>query len=341
MKAGGKPAAGSAASLAKGKSAKGNKSKGDDLDLMLDDALDEFEAMEMQRKVDEQQAKENASKKRVEMSEQKRLEAERAARAEELQRMLNGVEDPSFGPTVQSTLKALSTTEEGNATVDDLFSSLSRQFNEGSQRSTSTFLPTGPDDAAGIAVADNEVARTLQMLGEAQRGMTGFEAGRIEEAGESLMEDMISQFEALGEREDYNEVIDGVMRQLLSKDLMYDPTRQICDKFPEWLALHKRNLSDQEYQNYCKQYQTFQKILAIYDTEPDNFPRLMELMFDLQTYGQPPAAIIKDLAPGLQFDENGMPIMPNMGAGMMPGGEGFPPMGDLAGQMAQGKCCVM
>lgn len=45
----------------------------------------------------------------------------------------------------------------------------------------------------------------------------------------------------------------------------------------------------------------------------------MELLFDMQQYGQPPAEIIKDLAPGLKFDENGMPIMPNMGPGMMPG----------------------
>lgn len=29
------------------------------------------------------------------------------------------------------------------------------------------------------------------------------------------------------------------MRQLLSKDLMYEPAKQICDKFPEWLAIHK------------------------------------------------------------------------------------------------------
>lgn len=69
----------------------------------------------------------------------------------------------------------------------------------------------------------------------------------------------------------------------------------------------------------------------------------MELMFDLQQYGQPPAEIIKDLAPGLKFDENGMPIMPNMGAGMMPempGGEGLPNMADLAGKMAGGQCCI-
>lgn len=68
----------------------------------------------------------------------------------------------------------------------------------------------------------------------------------------------------------------------------------------------------------------------------------MELMFDMQQYGQPPAEIIKDLAPGLKFDENGMPIMPNMGAGMMPEmpGEGLPNMAEMAGNMANGQCCI-
>lgn len=63
------------------------------------------------------------------------------------------------------------------------------------------------------------------------------------------------------------------MRQLLSKDLMYDPTKQICEKFPEWLAIHRKNLTQAEYNNYGKQYRCFQRILAVYDTEPDNFPR--------------------------------------------------------------------
>lgn len=95
--------------------------------------------------------------------------------------------------------------------------------------------------------------------------------------------------------------------------------------------------------NYGRMYQCFQKILAVFDIEPDNFPRLMELMFDIQQYGQPPADIIRDLAPGLQFDENGMPIMPNMGAGMMPGGQSgqFPNMAELANNMGGGTCVIM
>jgi hypothetical protein len=68
-------------------------------------------------------------------------------------------------------------------------------------------------------------------------------------------------------------------------------------------------------------------------------------MFDLQQYEQPPADIIRDLAPGLKFDENGLPVMPNMGAGMMPE-EGFPSgqlpdFAKLQTSLDSGQCSVM
>ena len=34
----------------------------------------------------------------------------------------------------------------------------------------------------------------------------------------------------------------------------------------------------------------------------------MELMQDIQEFGQPPAEIIKELAPWLEFNEQGMPV---------------------------------
>lgn len=63
---------------------------------------------------------------------------------------------------------------------------------------------------------------------------------------------------------------------------------------------------------YGKQYQYFQQIIAVYESEPDNFARLSELMQEMQETGQPPSEIVKDLAPGLQFDDEGNPVMPNM-----------------------------
>lgn len=327
-----------------------SKKQAVNLDSILDDALDEFEEQQLVEKAAAEQSKNKKAGGAAAKKEQSA--AARAAQAAELAALMKGVEDPEFGSTVQKTLKDLSYTDESNATVEDLFSQTRAKFDDDRRPG---FIPDVKDGAEGVQAADFDVSNTLKMLGEAQRGMAGIDASKMEEAGEGMMEDMMQQFEALGEKEDYNEVVDGVMRQLLSKDLMFEPTKQICDKFPEWLALHKKNLSDSEYENYGKQYQSFQKILAVYITEPDNFPRLMELMFDMQQYGQPPAEIIQDLAPGLRFDENGMPIMPNMGAGMfpgqgngagqnplgMPGGDGaMPDMANLPAMMANGSCSI-
>lgn len=47
----------------------------------------------------------------------------------------------------------------------------------------------------------------------------------------------------------------------------------------------------------------FQQIIAVYESEPDNFARLSELMQEMQETGQPPSEIVKDLAPGkARFD---------------------------------------
>ena len=43
---------------------------------------------------------------------------------------------------------------------------------------------------------------------------------------------MIAEFEKLGEKEDFSQVVDGMMRQLLSKELMYEPMKQVCEKYP-------------------------------------------------------------------------------------------------------------
>jgi len=182
-------------------------------------------------------------------------------------------------------------------------------------------LAGGGEGSSSSAEADENVARTLKLLAEASKGLEGADASQAEVMGEELMKNMMEEFEKLGQKEDFAEVVDGMMHQLLSKDVMYEPMKQVCDKFPEWLADNEPKLSKEDYERYGKQYQFFQRILAVYDTEPDNFAHLMELFQDMQDLGQPPADIIKELAPGLQFGADGMPVLPNMG----PGVPGLPP----------------
>jgi peroxin-19 len=45
-------------------------------------------------------------------------------------------------------------------------------------------------------------------------------------------------------------LMDGMMEQLLAKELMYEPMKQVADAFPQWLQDNRDKLSDKEYQEY-------------------------------------------------------------------------------------------
>lgn len=72
--------------------------------------------------------------------------------------------------------------------------------------------------------------------------------GNMEAMGEEMMESMMKELSAFGASGDADDVVDGMMRQLLSKELMYEPMKQVCDRFPAWLAESKAHLSEEEYQ---------------------------------------------------------------------------------------------
>jgi hypothetical protein len=163
------------------------------LNAILDQALDDFQEQQLQEKVSK--VVDNVSDDDTTAIDK---EAENAKRLKEL---LANMEDPKFGHILTSTMTDLSGTEDGKQTVDDMFKSMANSFQTDH---TISYLPTNDQDAPGIEVADRQVAAAMQMMGQAQRGMQGLDVNKIEEAGEGMMEAMMAQFEALGEKEDYN-----------------------------------------------------------------------------------------------------------------------------------------
>lgn len=232
---------------------------------------------------------------------------------------------------------------EFNASVE---ASMREVSGEGSGGVAGVMNPfAGMPGAGGLGqppanAVDKSVAQTLEMMAGMAAPNEGIDPAATEAMGEDVMKSMMEQFERMGEKEDFQSIVDNMMKQMLSKEIMYVPMKQIAERFPEWLADNEGKLSAEEYENYGKQYQFFQRIVAVYETEPDNFPKLvrsycresyvscsladccwrcvlqMELMQDMQETGAPPSEIIKELAPGLQFTEDGMPMLPNMGPGV-------------------------
>jgi len=286
-----------------------------DLDDILDSALEEFENEELV-KISQEAVGRSGSDERIDevLKTQQRNEA-----TAQLHGMISDLENPAHKDSLQSTFAHLSGVQEGSETVKDFLQHLRHEETSSAQGHRGAEEPEQtPFEHGGASEVDRSVAQTLEMLAESAKDMEGMNSAQVEATGEEMMNNMIAEFEKLGEKEDFSTIVDGMMRQLLGKELMYEPMKQVCEKYPEWLAVQVDSLPKEEYERYGTQYQYFQRIVAVYETEPDNFPRIMELMHDVQQYGQPPAEIIKELAPGLEFNEEGMPIMPGMGQTTMP-----------------------
>jgi hypothetical protein len=119
---------------------------------------------------------------------------------------------------------------------------------------------------------------------------------------EEVMKKMMDEFSAMGHKDDFNASIENMMKQLLAKDVMYTPMKQICEKvrhvralcvwgsgpclvcgqFPEWLAANESKLERSAYETYGRQFQCFQRLVNVYETTPDDFGKLMELMQDVR-----------------------------------------------------------
>lgn len=294
-----------------------------DLDDILNSALDDFDDD------DDLQVAESSSTAVEGGDTQRQAVDEKATEMNKnMEQLMNDLQNPEFQKTLEDTLKQLGQGGDMGDLEKMMAPFTAPQQPGGSQTAAEAVAKETTD-------IDSNVAKTLQALADSSKDLEGMQTAQAEQVGEDIMANMMKEFEKFGENEDFQGVIDNMMKQFLSKEVMYEPMKQISEKFPEWLAENQSKLEPEKYESYGKQYQYFQEIVNVYETEPDNIARLMELMKDMQDCDvQPPAEILKDLAPGLEFDGEGMPVMPNMGPGMMPGFANLPPGAD--GE----KCCI-
>mmetsp|Transcript_26162 Transcript_26162/g.38725 ORF Transcript_26162/g.38725 Transcript_26162/m.38725 type:complete len:297 (-) Transcript_26162:1121-2011(-) len=238
---------------------------------------------------------------------------------------------PMFGPPRPPNIS-----EEENAVMDMMrqMENLFPSEDFGKEGNTHVNLTPGKKDKSQDKLNNKqngdsrggEMNDTVSQLLKELSKTEDFDESAFQNFGDEMTEEMQKDWEEkmkkagggsfTNEDEDaMGNVADGMMKQLLSKEFMYEPMKDITERFPKWLAENKEKLSPEEYEKYGKQYQYFQRILHLYDYDPDNTARLTELMNDLQEFGQPPADIVNELAPDLEFDADGIPKV----GGAMPG----------------------
>ncbi|EZA46468.1 Peroxisomal biogenesis factor, partial [Ooceraea biroi] len=143
---------------------------------------------------------------------------------------------------------------------------------------------------------------------------------------------MLEQTSLDGEAGNVLPFMQEMMKQLLSKDILYTPVKELSDKYPAWLEEHKATLSPSDLQRIwhvisyrvrkvCTELEK-EKEDDTEDTKKHRFETVLKLMTEMQNYGQAPEDLVGEQNTLFQFDAEGNP---------------FP----LPGADSQQECCIM
>lgn len=105
--------------------------------------------------------------------------------------------------------------------------------------------------------------------------------------------------------QDMESIVETMMQQLLSKEILHEPMKEIGERYPKWLEEHKAELSQEDYKRYSHQYKLIKDLNEVYENEPGNFTKIVELMQKMQECGQPPKDIVHELAPDFDLSNLG------------------------------------
>ncbi|KAG0370806.1 Pex19 protein family-domain-containing protein [Gamsiella multidivaricata] len=225
--------------------------------------------------------------------------------------------DAEFSKQLASGMEELMKEMNGNPELQKSFEEMFKGLDvNGKAPVTGPSAAAAPSSSsAGAASFQDRIAKTMDKLKDSSEQV---EAQVAEESEEALMAEMMKQMEGMAEGGDFQNVLEGMMEQLMSKDILYEPMLDLKQKYPQWLKDNKDKISADEYARYEKQYGYVKDIVDFFD-RPDfddksdsQAKSVIELMQGMQDCGQPPADILEELAPGMEVGTDGVPKMPDM-----------------------------
>ncbi|KAG5841706.1 peroxisomal biogenesis factor 19 [Anguilla rostrata] len=166
-------------------------------------------------------------------------------------------------------------------------------------KETLSGLAKNADNLQSSGLAGEDLAKTLEGLGLDDNG------------------------EGAGDDGNILPIMQSIMQNLLSKEVLYPSLKEITDKYPDWLSCNRQSLPPDQYHRYEQQHKIMGEICSQFEREGEggrdggqsNFDSILELMQQLQDLGQPPKELAGEAPPGMNFDLESLNLPGPSGAG--------------------------
>lgn len=150
---------------------------------------------------------------------------------------------------------------------EDMFKQMSAA---GDQAAADTSKPStdGAKPAAAPSATDASFQDTIRKTMERMQN-SGDQATAAANSGseDDFMAEMLKQLggEGGGSEEDFSKMLMGMMEQLTNKEILYEPMKELNDKFPEWLEKNKAATSAEDLKRYEEQQGLVKEIVAKFE----------------------------------------------------------------------------
>lgn len=124
--------------------------------------------------------------------------------------------------------------------------------------------------AATDASFQDTIRRTMERMQNSGEQAT---AAATAEGSDDFVAELLKQMQAgdlegEGNDEELSKMLLGMMEQLTNKEILYEPMKELDDKFPDWLEKNKDKTSKEDLKRYEEQQGFVREIVAKFE-EPD------------------------------------------------------------------------
>ncbi|KAL1840961.1 hypothetical protein VTJ49DRAFT_7567 [Mycothermus thermophilus] len=210
-------------------------------------------------------------------------------------------------------LGELEKSPEMQAQFESIFKELSSAAAESAeQASTSTPEPsatagpstTTPPNAGATPSFQETIRRTMERMQTSGEQATA--AAAAGGASDDFMAELLRQMQSggldgAGSEEEFSKMLMGMMEQLTNKEILYEPMKELDDKFPEWMDKNREKTSAEDMKRYEEQRTLVREIVlkfeeATYsDANPTDREYIIDRMQKMQATGSPPSDLVGDM----------------------------------------------
>ncbi|KAI0156860.1 Pex19 protein family-domain-containing protein [Xylariaceae sp. FL1272] len=175
--------------------------------------------------------------------------------------------------------------------------------------------PAGPSSksksVAGIAeelsqdaTFQETIKRTMERMQNSGDQATA--AAAAEGSEEDFIAEMMKAMKDMpgggeGGDEDFSKLLMGMMEQLTNKEILYEPMKELHEKFPAWMEKNKETLSKDDLKRYQEQQSLATEIVTKFqeprysDSNAQDREYIVERMQKMQAAGLPPHDLVGDM----------------------------------------------